>query len=58
MEYLIGAIWVGLELLCVILFSGSFLQKSTVKKGHIVAVVALWGLVCVYTNLGINHFTK
>ena len=22
------------------------------------AVVALWGLVCVYTNLGINHFTK
>lgn len=58
MEYVIGAVWVGLELLCTILFSGSFLQKKTKGKRHIVMLIFAWCLICTYTNIEINPFVK
>ena len=58
MEYVIGAVWNGLELLFVILFSGSFLPKKSIKKQHIILIVILWMITCVYSNIPINQFLK
>lgn len=58
MEYVIGAVWVGLELLCIILFSGSFLQNKGIGKRHIAIIIIGWGLVCLYANIEINQFVK
>lgn len=58
MEYVVGAIWVGLELLFAILFSGSFLTKKNITKQRIIAIVVIWMFVCVYTNMPINPFVK
>lgn len=35
MEYVIGALWIALEILCVILFNGAFLSKKEFKKGFV-----------------------
>lgn len=58
MEYIIGAVWIGLELLCIILFSGSFLQNKSIGKRHIAIIIMCWGIVCLYANIGINQFVK
>lgn len=58
MEYLISAIWVGLEVLCVILFNGAFLVKKNVTGRNRRIIVALWAFVCVYTYLPINPLVQ
>lgn len=58
MEYVIGAVWIGLELLFAILFSGSFLTKKNITKQRIIVIVVIWMFVCVYTNMLINPFVK
>ena len=58
MEYVIGAVWIGLELLFAILFSGSFLTKKNITKQRIIVIVVIWMFVCVYTNMPINPFVK
>lgn len=58
MEYVVGAIWVGLELLFAILFSGSFLTKKNITKQRIIAIVVIWIFVCIYTNMSINPFIQ
>ena len=58
MEYVIGALWVGLELLCAIYFNGSFLPEKKVQKHHIVAIIIIWMFTCVYTNTSINQLVK
>lgn len=58
MEYVIGAVWIGLELLFAILFSGSFLTKKNITKQRIIAIVVIWMFVCVYTNVSINPFIQ
>lgn len=58
MEYVIGAVWVGLELLCAIYFNGSFLSEKRIQKHHIVAIIIIWMFTCVYTNTSINQLVK
>lgn len=58
MEYVISAVWVGLELLCAIFFNGSFLSEKRIKKQHIIAIIFIWMFTCVYTNTPINQLVK
>ena len=58
MEYLIGAVWIGLELLCAIFFNGAFLAKKSRKKYHILIIFSIWIFMALYTNLSINHYIK
>lgn len=58
MEYVISAVWIGLELLFSILFNGSFLSKKSITKQRINAIVVIWLFVCVYANMPINPFVK
>lgn len=58
MEYIIGAIWSALELLCVTFFNGAFLSKKTCKKRNAVVFVAIWGFTNLYTYLPISPFLR
>ena len=58
MEYIISAVWIGLELFCGILFSGAFLPKRNSIKRKILLIVTIWLCVCIYTNLPINQLIK
>lgn len=58
MEYVISAVWVGLELLCAIFFNGSFLSEKRIQKQHIIAIIFIWMFTCVYTNASINQVVK
>lgn len=58
MEYVIGAVWVGLELLCAIIFNGSFLSEKRIQKQNIIAIIIIWAFACVYTNTSINQLVK
>ena len=58
MEYVIGALWSGLELFCCFLFNGAFLQQKDNNKKSICKVLIIWIVVCVYTNIPINQFIK
>lgn len=58
MEYLISGVWIGIELLCNILFCGAFLARKecSYAKGFILVIV--WIVIGLYSNLGINPIVK
>lgn len=58
MEYVIGALWIALEILCVILFNGAFLSKKEFKKNYIYKALIILLFACVYTNFPLNYFAK
>ena len=58
MEYVIGALWSGLELFCCYLFNSAFLQQKETNKKSIYKVLIIWIIVCIYTNISINQFIK
>lgn len=58
MEYLISAVWIGLELLCSIFFSGAFLTKKHKNTLYTLVIVFIWFFMGVYSNLPINQFFK
>lgn len=58
MEYVVGAIWSGLDLLGCFLFNGAFLPKRNLNKGYVLKAVAIWIFCCAYTNIPINQYIK
>lgn len=58
MEYAISVIWSALEITCVLLFNGSFLQPKKNGRICIYKVLTIWAFVCVYTNTTINQLAK
>ena len=58
MEYVIGAIWSSLELLCVSLFNGAFLPKYGFTRTRFYAIMIIWSFACVYPNVPMNQFAK
>lgn len=50
MEYIISAVWSGLELVCAILFNGAFLASKTRKKHDVLFIVVIWILITTYSN--------
>lgn len=58
MEYIIGAIWSGLDLFCCFLFNGAFLLQRNLSKKYAYKVLLIWLFVCIYTNISINQYIK
>lgn len=58
MEYIIGALWSGLDLFCCFLFNGAFLPQKNLRKNCVPKVFLVWFFVCVYTNISINQYIK
>lgn len=58
MEYVIGALWSGLELFCCFTFNGAFLTPKERNKSRILKALLIWLFVCVYTNTSINQLAK
>lgn len=58
MEYVVGALWIGLELVCCYLFNAAFLPKKDLSKKRIFKVLLIWLFACVYTNIAINQYIK
>lgn len=58
MEYVVGAIWSGLDLLGCFLFNGAFLPKRNFNKRYALNAVAIWIFCCAYTNTPINQYAK
>lgn len=58
MEYIISAVWTGLELMSCIFFSGAFLSRRKKSRCQIVILMFLWLLVYFYTTLGIHVLAK
>ena len=55
MEYIIGGLWSGLELLASLFFSGAFLSRREKKWYQPLLFLSAWIFVCVYTNLELNR---
>ncbi len=58
MEYLVGALWSGLELICCYLFNSAFLSPKELNKKRISGALLIWLFACFYTNITINQYTK
>lgn len=58
MEYLVSGVWVGIELLCSIFFSGAFLLRRDNSRKQVVLVIVTWLIMGLYTNLGIEQIVK
>lgn len=58
MEYFISAVWIGIELLCNIFFCGAFLAWKERSKFRVFAIVIVWILIGLYSNLGINPVVR
>lgn len=58
MEYFISAVWIGIELLCNIQFCGAFLARKEHCKLSALAVVIVWIIIGLYSNLGINPVVR
>ena len=58
MEYVIGALWGGLDLFGCILFHGAFLPQRNLGKRYVPKVLAIWIFCCVYTNIPMNQYVK
>lgn len=58
MEYFISAVWIGIELLCNIFFCGAFLARKERSKFKVFAVVIVWIIIGLYSNLGINPLVR
>lgn len=58
-SYFFSIIWIGMELLCCLLFTGAFLPHRKNKKTSVAfVVILLWILMCVYSNTSINKLIK
>lgn len=58
MEYFISAIWIGIELLCIIFFCGAFLAQKERSNIKVLVVVIVWIIIGLYSNLGINPLAR
>lgn len=58
MEYIVGALWSGLELVCCYLFNSAFLPQKDLSKKRIFIVLLIWSFACLYTNIAINQYIK
>ena len=58
MEYVVGALWSGLELICCFLFNGAFLTPKEVNKNSIYKALILWLIICIYSNILIDQVIK
>ncbi len=58
MEYLISAVWIGIELLCNVFFCGAFLERKERSKARIITVIIVWIIIEVYSNSGVNPLVK
>lgn len=58
MVVLISALWVGLELLCNVVFHASFSKIKRGKTAAIASFLLVWALMAVYTNTGIDKMIK
>lgn len=58
MEYLISAVWIGIELLCNVFFCGAFLERKVRSKSRIIAVIIVWIIIEGYSNFGVNPLVK
>lgn len=58
MEYLISAVWIGIELLCNVFFCGAFLERKERSKPRIIAVIIVWIIIESYSNTGVNPLVK
>lgn len=58
MEYVISAIWIGIEVLCNIFLSGAFLKRKNSSKFKVLVVVSIWLILVLYSNLGINPVAR
>ena len=58
MEYVIGALWSGLDLFGCFLLHGAFLPQRNLGKRDVPKVLAIWLFCCVYTNIPMNQYVK
>lgn len=58
MEYLISAVWIGIELLCNVFFCGAFLERKERSKSRIIVVIIVWIIIEGYSNFGVNPLVK
>lgn len=58
MEYVISAIWSGLELSCVILFNGAFVACKTRKKRYVLVIAMMWVLTSIYVYCPIHPLLR
>lgn len=58
MEYVIGALWSGLDLFGCFLLHGAFLPQRDLGKRDVPKVLAIWLFCCVYTNIPMNQYVK
>lgn len=58
MEYVVGAVWSGLDLFGCFLFNGAFLLQKNERKKYAFIVLLIWFFVCIYTNISINQYIK
>lgn len=58
MEYIISAIWIGIELMCNIFFCGAFLDQKEQSEFKFIAVFIAWLILGLFPNLGINPLVR
>ena len=58
MEYIVGALWSGLELVCCYLFNSAFLPQKDLSKKRISSALLIWLFTCLYTNIATNQYIK
>ena len=58
MEYLISAVWIGLELFSSIFFNSAFLEQKESCKFRILSIALAWIIIAIYSNFGINRLIK
>lgn len=58
MEYIISAIWIGIELMCNIFFCGAFLDQKGQSEFKFIAVFIAWLILGLLPNLEINPLVR
>lgn len=58
MEYVIGALWSGLDLFGCFLLHGAFLPQRDLNKRYVPKILAIWIFCCIYTNIPMNQYVK
>ncbi len=51
MEYIASALWIGLEILSVLLFCNAFLSQKSVKKNSNLGILIIWIIIFIYSNI-------
>jgi len=58
MEYIISALWIGLEILCILIFCSTFLNRKQTNEKTILGVLLVWLIIFAYSNTEINGMLK